>query len=261
MRAIVTTSWDDGHPLDLRVAEMLARYGLTGTFYVPFRGPNYPANGVMDGAAMRELSRDFEIGAHTMTHGDLTVMGERQVRAEMADSKRYVEDVTGEECRTFAPPGGRFGRGQLRIAAETGFRGFRTVELMNLGMPGVREGLAVMPTTLQVYPHGAGTYLRNAARRWRLGNVATYLAHARGAELPRAAEELVAAAIERGGVFHLWGHSWEIEEGGLWGVLDEVLGALYAERGRWRRATNEELCEEALRDESVAGTVADPDLS
>jgi hypothetical protein len=118
-----------------------------------------------------------------------------------------------------------------------------------------------MPTTLQVYPHGTGTYLRNAARRWRLGNVATYLAHARGAALPRAAEELVAAAIERGGVFHLWGHSWEIEEGGLWGALDGILAALHAERGRWRRATNEELCEEALRNESVAGTVADPDLS
>ena len=31
----ITTSWDDGHPLDLRVAELLAKYGLQGTFYVP----------------------------------------------------------------------------------------------------------------------------------------------------------------------------------------------------------------------------------
>lgn len=257
MRAIVTTSWDDGHPLDLRVAEMLARYGLAGTFYVPFRGPGQ----VMDGAAMRELAGSFEIGAHTMTHGNLVAMEDGQVRAEMADSRRFVEDATGVACRTFAPPGGRYRRGHARAAAEVGFRGFRTVELLNLGLPVRREGLAVMPTTLQVFPHGAGAYLRNAARRWRPGNVANYLAHVRRAELPRAAEALVEAAIERGGVFHLWGHSWEIEENGLWGALDQILAGLDTERGRWRRATNAEICEEVLCDESVAGTIADPNLS
>ena len=28
-------SWDDGHPLDVRVAYLLAKYGLRGTFYIP----------------------------------------------------------------------------------------------------------------------------------------------------------------------------------------------------------------------------------
>ena len=27
-KAVITTSWDDGHPLDLKLAEMLARYGV-----------------------------------------------------------------------------------------------------------------------------------------------------------------------------------------------------------------------------------------
>jgi len=31
----ITTSWDDGHPMDLRVAALLAKYGIAGTFYVP----------------------------------------------------------------------------------------------------------------------------------------------------------------------------------------------------------------------------------
>jgi hypothetical protein len=35
--AFLTASWDDGHPLDFRIADMLERYGLTGTFYVPSR--------------------------------------------------------------------------------------------------------------------------------------------------------------------------------------------------------------------------------
>ena len=40
--AIVTTSWDDGHSTDLRVAELLAAHGLKGTFYVAFNHPNRP---------------------------------------------------------------------------------------------------------------------------------------------------------------------------------------------------------------------------
>jgi hypothetical protein len=31
---IVTTSWDDGHPADERVLDMLAERGLRGTFYI-----------------------------------------------------------------------------------------------------------------------------------------------------------------------------------------------------------------------------------
>jgi hypothetical protein len=31
---VVTTSWDDGHKLDLKVSELMQKYNLTGTFYV-----------------------------------------------------------------------------------------------------------------------------------------------------------------------------------------------------------------------------------
>ena len=32
---IVTTSWDDGHPLDFKIASLLEEYNLKGTFYIP----------------------------------------------------------------------------------------------------------------------------------------------------------------------------------------------------------------------------------
>lgn len=254
---IFTTSWDDGHPLDLRVAELLAKYGLPGTFYVPGRAPGP----VMEAAAVRDLSSGFEIGAHTMTHGDLSQMTAPEVNAEMVDSKRYAEDLTGRECATFAPPGGRFRRSHLAIAAAAGFRGFRTVELMSLERPLVCAGLAVMPTTLQLFPHSPSSYLRNAAKRWRPGNVTTFLAHARGADVTLAAERLAAAAIARGGVFHLWGHSWEIEEGGLWPVLERIFATMRALRGSYRAATNQELSEEVLHHESITRAIANPELS
>ena len=33
--AILTTSWDDGHPLDLKLADLLARYPIPAALYVP----------------------------------------------------------------------------------------------------------------------------------------------------------------------------------------------------------------------------------
>jgi hypothetical protein len=36
---IVTTSWDAGHDLDMRLAERLSAYALKGTFYVALNHP------------------------------------------------------------------------------------------------------------------------------------------------------------------------------------------------------------------------------
>ena len=84
-RTFVTTSWDDGHPLDLRVAELLAKSGLTGTFYVP-RSSQKP---VMNRSQIRELSNSFEIGAHTLEH----VMIDRLSDREAASSFQVLARV------------------------------------------------------------------------------------------------------------------------------------------------------------------------
>ena len=62
--AWITTSWDDGHPLDMRLAEMLVCNKLKATFYIPRHIPS----GVMSQAQVRELSQTFEIGGHTLDH-------------------------------------------------------------------------------------------------------------------------------------------------------------------------------------------------
>lgn len=55
---LFTTSWDDGHPLDLRLAELLVTYGFRGTFYVPCR--NWQGEPVLSGRELRDLGRGFE---------------------------------------------------------------------------------------------------------------------------------------------------------------------------------------------------------
>ena len=68
--AFVTTSWDDGHPMDVRLAALLEKHGVLGTFYVPVRYNQFP---VMNGDQIRALrSMGMEIGSHTVTHPKLT---------------------------------------------------------------------------------------------------------------------------------------------------------------------------------------------
>src|SRR5438874_5330287 len=69
---LVTTSWDDGHPSDLRVASLLDKHGLSGTFYVP--SANSENKAVMAATEIAELGRRFEIGGHTQNHVSLTEM-------------------------------------------------------------------------------------------------------------------------------------------------------------------------------------------
>src|SRR4051794_28221498 len=157
-----TTSWDDGHPADLRVAEMLARHGLAGTFYIPRR----IESGVMTDAQIRELAQRFEIGAHTINHVFLNGADDATARSEIVDSKKWVRDVTGNDCTMFCPPGGKFPSRHAHFVRDAGYVGVRTVEFMSLDAPRRRaDGFLEMPTTLQAFDHPAWNYAKNLAKR------------------------------------------------------------------------------------------------
>lgn len=63
----------------------------------------------------------WEIGAHSMTHPDLTVMDEDQTRWEVEESKRRLEKDLGTEVISFAYPGGRVDERVKRTVRQAGF--------------------------------------------------------------------------------------------------------------------------------------------
>src|SRR6478752_4779892 len=92
-RILVTTSWDDGHPLDLRTAERLRYHGLTGTFYATARSSKRLRLPVTE---LRELAAmGVEIGSHTVTHPVLTTLDEQCIFRELDESKKILEDQLG----------------------------------------------------------------------------------------------------------------------------------------------------------------------
>jgi peptidoglycan/xylan/chitin deacetylase (PgdA/CDA1 family) len=234
----MTTSWDDGHPLDFRIAELLAKHGLRGTFYVPLEN----TRPTLSPAQIRDLAAGFEIGAHTVHHRVLTGLPPEQARQEIIESKRRIEEITGKQCPMFCFPSGRYARVHLGMAKAAGFSAARTVELLSLEPPRRKAGFSLIPTTVQAHPHSPFAYLRNAAKRFRVPALWNILRNIRGTDWAATAIGLLERVRETGGVFHLWGHSWEIEETGQWQALDRLLTAM-AEAGRSASCvSNSELC-------------------
>ena len=236
-RMILTTSWDDGHVDDLRVAEMLSRHGLTGTFYVP-RASFLP---VMADAKVRELAGVHEVGAHTMTHPDLTRCDDREAQRQILDSRAWVSDVTGRGCEVFCPPWGRFLTRDRLLIAQVGYAGFRTVEGWSVARPQRHPGLYEMRTTLQAFPHGLRAPLFNLTKRRAVGALWRFVRFGRGTWVDQA-RRLLDHCSTHGGVFHLWGHGWEVNQANLWDDLDRVLTMMASYLPQAQAMTNGELC-------------------
>jgi peptidoglycan-N-acetylglucosamine deacetylase len=234
----LTTSWDDGHPLDFRIAGLLAKHGLRGTFYVPLEN----SRPTLTAPQIRELSQSFEIGAHTVHHFVLTTLPDDQANSEIMQSKARLEDITGKPCLVFCFPKGRYGNAHIKMLGEAGFAGARTVELMSLDRPRAEHSVPIMPTTLQACPNSTLAYLRNAVKRFRYKALWNLLLHNHGADWAATALALLGRASKTGGVFHLWGHSWEIDANQQWSALDLVLSAMADSSRSALCFTNSELC-------------------
>jgi peptidoglycan-N-acetylglucosamine deacetylase len=225
--AYITTSWDDGHPLDLRLAELLHKHGLPATFYIPLKN-ELP---VLTASQMREVSAEFEVGAHTVHHCDLITAPDHVTRSEITDCKSALEEITGRPCTAFCFPKGHFRGNHRKQVREAGYRMARTVELMSLELPRVQDGLAIMPTTVQAGPAGFSRIARNSLKRLRPMNLLRQVRYSRS-DWVATAEAVLEHVLTRGGVFHLWGHSWEIDRMHQWQDVERVFAILAQAKGR-----------------------------
>jgi len=225
----VTTSWDDGHGLDLHLAALLDEFALPGTFYIaPASGEFAPAER-LSRSEIAVISEQFEIGAHTLTHPRLTSLTREAAWQEIVGSRMYLEDVTGCQVSSFCYPGGVFGPDHVQMVREAGFTYARTVRRFALD---AGTDLLRSPTTVHAYCHlvdviPALTYATfKPVKAWSLYQ-----------HWDRLAMCLFDRVLNEGGVFHLWGHSWEIAQYNQWAALRRVF-AYVARRSGVRYIAN-----------------------
>ncbi|MCH5673549.1 polysaccharide deacetylase family protein [Streptomyces gilvus] len=233
-RTVVTTSWDDGHRLDPRLADLLTAHGVPGTFYIAPRNIEFDPADRLPAQGIRELAeRGFEVGGHTLSHQRLPLISEAAAREEIEAGKTEVEDIVGTAVTSFCYPRGEYTPLHVEQARKAGFTVARTVRRSSL-----RTGpLLEMTTTVNAYAHrvdGPLALRLAGGRPWRAARL--YL------EWDELAIHWFELCRRQGGVFHLWGHSWEVDARGDWSRLERVLahiGGRSAEGVQY--ATNGEL--------------------
>jgi peptidoglycan/xylan/chitin deacetylase (PgdA/CDA1 family) len=204
---IVTTSWDDGHEDDIKIASLLTKYNMKGTFYVT---KNYLKP--LSDEKIIEISHNHEIGAHTLNHPTLTEITLEEAEKEILGSKIYLENILNHSVITFCYPKGRYNEEIKQVVKKCGFVAARTC------FPGDFNKIKD-PFEWHITLHASNGSPRVTFNLWRENHISIRSLF----DWETRAKMLFDKALKVGGVYHLWGHSWEIEKTNEWGKLERVL--------------------------------------
>lgn len=147
----IMLTFDDGWAGSLATGvECLLAAGFRANFFVTreYVGQRHFA----DASLLRDAhAAGMEIGTHGVTHRFLSRLPEPEVRAELADSKSFLEDLLGAPVTTGSVPGGAWSPAVARIAGECGYSALCT------SRPGVNDGRTDRLSLRRVAIRGATT--------------------------------------------------------------------------------------------------------
>lgn len=220
-KPIITFSFDDGHPNDLKVAKLLKKYNLRATFYIPIT--NYE-NEVMTDSQIRKLhSMGIEIGSHGLTHRRLPSLSFGDAEKELTLSKTKLETIIGEKVRGFCFAGGKYNRSHLGLPLKAGYLYARTTRLLRMNKP-IQGHL--FHTTLP-YPFFVIGYFSHLLRHPNISGWRLFLTSGKywgnKTKPNELAKHFIALGIKDKSCFHLYGHSYEFKTKEDWKTLEELL--------------------------------------
>lgn len=184
------SSWDDGRAEDIRLSELLLKYNIPAIFYIPDCGH-------LTTEDIQKLdSQGFEIGGHTVSHPqDMKSLDDDRLKYEIEGNKEWLEAILNKKITKFCYPRGRYDDRVIEAVKAAGYESARTTRVLSVQqIDPFTEG-----TTIHVYPRHEYQH-----EGWR-----------------PTAESFVRLCAENNLLFHIWGHSWEIEKFGQWEALEE----------------------------------------
>lgn len=191
----VAITFDDGfRSVREHALPVLARHGFHATVFLvtdycghvndwPSQPRSVRRRPLLDWVEVREMSSaGFAFGSHSRTHPDLTRLPGAVAEAEMAGSKKAIEDATGTPVKAFAYPYGACD-GSLRALARTHFTvactadlGFATgsdplaldrIDVHYLRRPGLFRWLFTAELAMYLRFRRKGRAVRRLATAWR----------------------------------------------------------------------------------------------
>jgi peptidoglycan/xylan/chitin deacetylase (PgdA/CDA1 family) len=128
-RRPLVVSFDDGYRSDADIAlPVLRRLGWPGVLFLELGRLDRP-DGLTRAQVRTLMAAGWELGAHTITHPDLTTLRPPPLRREVAGSRRILRRDFHVAVVDFAYPLGRYDRAVVREVRSAGFRGAVTERL------------------------------------------------------------------------------------------------------------------------------------
>lgn len=171
--AVIT--FDDGLVSTIEHAlPLLESRGIVATHYIApgLLGDRFEGSGVMTRDDVVDLhDRGQEIGAHTMTHPDLTTVPRDRAREEIVAPRDALAEITGEVPRSFAYPYGAFDPELAAIVETGGYETATTVVASDVVDFEVRFSIPRIPLRRD-HDLDAVRALVNGDRRWQQASAA-----------------------------------------------------------------------------------------
>ena len=115
-KPMIALTFDDGPSAHTqRLLDIFDRHGGKGTFFVV--GNSIYGNGV---TLQRMKGAGHEIGIHTMSHPQLTLLSDAAVVDEIMMTRQMIYSATGHDTRIVRPPYGAYNSNTLSIGAKLG---------------------------------------------------------------------------------------------------------------------------------------------
>jgi len=221
-KVYVVTSWDDTTELDLKICELLEKYKLKGTFFVV----NNWIGSKISKNDLQSISENHEIGAHTLDHTVLTNAPEHIAQKQIFDSKKLLEKELGKPVTSFAYPKGCYAKSHTKMVRDARYICARTTKPFYISH--TRNPYEINVTSW-AYPHA----IRDLKGIFRLAGLSKkYLFNPlkikRWSELGKEVFDVVLSA---GGVFHVFGHAWQIDEIQGWKHLEDLFAHIAFRKG------------------------------
>ena len=105
---VLTMSYDDGKPADLRLVRIFRTYGIKGTFHLNAGLYEDPQYGRIPLDQVRELYQGMEIACHTYTHPTIERCPMSQVIAQTLEDRKALEAIAGYPVRGMSYPNGSY---------------------------------------------------------------------------------------------------------------------------------------------------------
>ena len=202
----VTFSYDDGTTQDIRLVELLDKYGLKSTFNINSdllgtsgklqRNNNYIAHYKIAPEDVKYVYAGHEVAVHTLTHPNLTMLEEDEIIRQVEQDRLKLSELAGYEVIGMAYPCGGVNNDD-RVAEiiknNTGVKYSRTIT--NTDSFDIQDNL----------------YRFNP-------NVYHILEYDRLMEMGRRFVELEA---DKPQIFYIWGHAHEFDINNSWARFEE----------------------------------------